>query len=681
MLEDNIRKISNIIIKYYEEYGELINYWAIQTDFSSINSLAKHFASEYTNATEILKQLQSNIKDLIDEIYSDTEQTPGKIYDAIIKQIKWKIPQNKKNAPFFQFLKNHRPLREYRWTEIENEFRCILGQNIEDSESTLINNINDLDWEAGEILDDLESTLSKDLVDLINANNHDYMEGRKKIYASDIANIVETYDKLNVYKTIEQMIDNKRLPDWITSFWNGSGIDLERGYNSDSFQKIDINNNCIIDVFENKCIKTITSYFKTNIDYNDYSIWVNLSAEDELIPADLTKINVNDDGLEWDIIFDNILYFVNSQKSSTDIMTRFLQNEAKKYLKTLLFILHNENVHELEIRRNNIGYYCDSLLNYYIQKIKRTDTPAHWTIDDYRYYRQKEQITPLISSLLKYIHFPTKERYIKFSKERNNLNLRLSDEIISSEIETIFLENHKNYSLMNIDISKKKSIKDNYDIFKWNDDNDTYDINTSLLFDISKCLLDKYSENAKAEICNYFIFGNKRNKIIDKANNSILKKKNITPEEKLIILFMNLCQYPTTIKSVFKYDTLNDEDYKEVISTGEVGIESFIEDAYKIIGKDRKGKPIRKIIDDYKLNGRFYNQTKAFLKLPKMILLNEESLDILGNGCSEILDNCENLINYALAMQYNPLFSKDKKEERIFELICCYPKVYKDFIS
>lgn len=702
MLEDNISGICNIIKKYYEDYGEQIENWAILTGYPSIEKLAAYLESKCSNVTKNLKDLQFSIKTLVLGIYIDKTQRPGNVYDRVIEQLGWKIPSNKKNTVFYQFLKNHAPKHEVVWSEIEKYFRDNLEKNINDTKNNLICNIQKLYWEHGdnkkkfksEIFQNLSSELPDKLVELIAEKK--LRNFGEKIYASDIANIIKIYKELNVYESIKRMIDNENLPDthWILSFWNNTnGINLKEGYESDNFKQLKLRYNSINNEFETCCISKINHYFNTKIDYKRF---VNI-IEGRIIPKNNTE-EIQANFLPWDLIYDNMKFFIEDSMSDINFMTETFKNFTKNYLEPFisLFIQRksnpinskkDEDPPAIEIKKDYRGYYCTLLYEYFIDKLTTLDKQKSDddNIDNIRYKRQLTIITPFLSSLFEYILFPSSERRNRLDKEWKQANLPFNDEKAKEKVEDTIFNDHNNFSLSSISI--KEEYKAKFESYFY-DDSETN--KPKLIYDISKCLIDEFenkkdfAENYKPEICRIYNFGNRmKNTILHREANEIFSKKNISNIDKLRMLFMSLDDFPTTINNIFKYEYLSEKDYEYFSKTGNYDVLDFIDRVYEKCGKDNQGKILRQIkLDDYKPNGQYFSQTIKYLKLPRSFFTEEKSYDILGaSGCSRILENCDNLINYTLAMQYNPLFSKDKKAERIYELICCYPSVYKDFIS
>ena len=686
MLEDNISGICNIIKKYYEDYGEQIENWAILTGYPSIEKLAAYLESKCSNVTKNLKDLQFSIKTLVLGIYIDKTQRPGSIYDRVIEQLGWEIPSNKKNTVFYQFLKNCAPTVEVVWPEIEKYFRDNLEKNINNTKIDLICNIQkldwDLDWDKGKVLEKLYSVLPDYLTKLIDKNKSGHKKIGEKIYASDIAHIIKKYKELNVYESIQKMIDNEKISDthWIISFWNKiNGINLKEGYDSEDFKQLQLSYNLINNEFETHCITTINHYFNTKI---DYKCFVNI-IEGSIIPKNNTvKIQAN--YLDWDLIYDNMKFFVDDSMSASDFMTETFQNYTKIYLEPFISLF---KTHPLEIKKDYRGYYCALLYEHFIDKLTTLDKQKSDddNIDNIRYKRQLKIITPFLSSLFEYILFPSSERRNRLDKEWKQANLPFNDEKAKEKVEDTIFNDHNNFSLSSISI--KEEYKAKFESYFY-DDSETN--KPKLIYDISKCLIDEFenkkdfAENYKPEICRIYNFGNRmKNTILNREANEIFSKKNISNIDKLRMLFMSLDDFPTTINNIFKYEYLSEKDYEYFSKTGNYDVLDFIDRVYEKCGKDNQGKILRQIkLDDYKPNGQYFSQTIKYLKLPRSFFTEEKSYDILGaSGCSRILENCDNLINYTLAMQYNPLFSKDKKEERIYELICCYPEVYKDFIS
>lgn len=671
MLEENVEKICVIINQYYREYGEPIKDWAIRTGFETITTLAANLEFEFINVKEILKHLQDAIRNLVVEIYKDKTQRPGTVYDKVINQLGWKIPpKKKKKTIFYQFLKNNAPNIEYSWAKIENDFRRILENNITNKKSNLISNVQKLNLET-KILNSLKKYFSEELYKFIHDNTSYYKEKEYKIYASDIVNIIKISEELNIYIAIKEMIANERIPDWLICFWHNEGIALKNGYDSECFKQVNLQYNCITEIHEKKCIKTIKNFYEAPPNYKH---WINLAEKMDVVPNNIAKIDAN--YLDWDIIYDNILYFVDISKPPLDLKIKTFQNSAKEYLKPLLSILRQEKNDErptLEIKKDFCGYYCAILYKPSSQKF---DNHA----DYLRYNQQNTIITPFLSSLFEYILFPSIGRYNRFVSAWNAAKTSFGNIEVKSEID----EKYNDFSLSNICVRKEYKTKFNAYL---SDESETK--KPVFIYDISKFLLNEFenkrdfSENYKAEICRVYNFGNRKKNAIHGKYNELFTKTNISTIDKLRILFMFLDEFPTTINNTFRYEFLSEKDYKELIGTGNNDVQVFIDRVYEKCGKDSQGRIVRKMIDDdYKPNGRYFSQTIKYLKLPASFLEKEKAYDIFGPfGCSEILDNCEHLLNYALAMQYNPLISKDKKEERIFELICCYPEIYNRFVN
>ena len=323
-MQDNITKIAEIIKTYFEQYGDIIRLWCICL---SKKEIAENCDIEKELINSRISPMANEIKPLIKEIEDTLEKTD--VYKSIIFQLGWKMPpdKSKRKSGLFTLIENHLSSRKIEWRNIENYFKNVLLNTINEKEKALQVFINKLNWDF--IID--YKGIEKEFDIIIEEN------GNQKIYASDIAKIHYDRKELKTYYSLQEMILKSSVPDWITKLWQRNNedyfINLSNFYNSNDFDSIKLHDYSISDSYQRKFLEDLTQQFESTFDYVN---WVNIIEDDEIVPTSgITKLDPN--YLDWDLVYDNIkysreIYFEYEGKYSVSREKALFNKYTKEYL-------------------------------------------------------------------------------------------------------------------------------------------------------------------------------------------------------------------------------------------------------------------------------------------------------------------------------------------------------------
>ena len=732
---EKVMPINEIVTTIKENDNDIIRLWVTSSTYNNTTKIAEQLQLDRVCVRKTIDSLKQKIEPYLQKVLEAEDYRPIGFTTSIIEtlsSVRWPRPENIKKTAFFNFIKDYKrgfheehPERDeennVNWNDIKSEYLRILKKNISSQEKKIRNIFTKLDWHLDSelsnpfaLIENEESELPKNLINFIKKTykeNRKEFKAKEKIYAYDIAEIIHSWNEKEVYESIDKLLSEKECPNWLLKSWNGSGLVLKNLYNSEDFKNL--NDDYIIDSLEQNVVFKIKHYFEYTFDYEKWAKKIDCEDFEYYIPKEIDE----NDFWYWWLFFDNLKFYINLSNGKNDTQKKY----TYEYLNNFYQLLNNSFTKTID------GYISKEIfrISLFMERYKliaeqeevmdlgislRYEDRTKRMFKDY--YKVIALINDLFNTFMKsfisFIGFPSMKNYNKlqssyadFTKEIN----RIDSDIINSDFNRG--EYKKLYQYYKQQIEENQNTEDFLFQKQLNNILNEIDKVTKNIKHLPKKDFEiDMSSDIQSLGRNEFFLGNIKAEMIPKEETSLVKKlsfgltdlfngkewslmsildfgislnhnKIAVPEkttdgvtEKLYNIFANSPVYLQPKGTVFKYKTITRE-YKQYYDGSLQRKDSPYE--YNKQEDNYVLKP------DYYPGGKYFHETVRVLHLPNDFLTEQKTLiDSLGDGCHQYLENCDHLVNYVAAMQYDPLCSLDKKAERICELVCCYPKVYNE---